>query len=102
MGVNITTCCPTIPKCLWKESLAEICKQQCPKPEKDEGMDARKESWCCWSKCILAQSGVIAADGTFDGTAAKQLYKAQTTKPSDWEPVINKVVDDCIAKGKRF
>lgn len=56
--------------------------------------------WCCWSTCMLQQSGLVKADGTFDGPAAVEKLKASTNKTEAWADTIQKVVDECIAKGK--
>jgi hypothetical protein len=48
---------------------------------------------------MLQQSGLLKADGTFDGPAAVAKLKAATNKTEAWSDTIQKVVDECIAKG---
>lgn len=47
----------------------------------------------------MKKSGVIKADGTYDGPAAVAKLSAATNKTAIWSAIIKSVVDKCIADG---
>lgn len=95
-GVNGSSCCPSKPcgKMMMNSSFEETCKTECPKS------DNRSAMWCCFTKCALKQAGIISADGTFDGPTVVKKLTAATNKSDVWSPIIQSVVDECIAEGK--
>lgn len=94
-GINGRQCCPSKPKS-FSHSTMNTCKTQCPKTEN------RTEMMCCWSKCMIKESGVFNADGTFNQTAAVDKLKNSTTHVSVWEPIIKTIVEKCVADGKIY
>lgn len=76
------------------KTLDDTCKAECLKSIN------KSEKWCCWTKCIMKQSGVVKANGTYDGPAAVAKLSAATNKTNVWGAIIKKVVDGCIADGK--
>lgn len=92
-GTDGRQCCPSKPKS-FSRSTAEACKTKCPKTEN------RTEMMCCWSKCMIDQSGVFNADGTLNQAAAVAKLLNSTKQVSAWEPIVKALVEKCVADGK--
>lgn len=93
-GVNASICCASRPRASFNKTLDDTCKTECSK------IDNKSTKWCCWAKCVMKQSGVIKADGKYDGPAAIAKLSAATNKTAVWSPIIKSVVDKCIADGR--
>lgn len=93
-GVNVTSCCSSLPKPFMNKTFDESCKTECPKT------GDRAADMCCMAKCFVKNSGIAKADGTFDSAGAVAKLNAATNQSAAWAAINQIVVDKCVADGK--
>lgn len=94
-GVDCRQCCPSKPRSL-NPATVDVCKTNC------SSIEDRAEKACCWSKCIIKESGVFNPDGSLNQKAAIDKLRNSTTNVAAWESIIKSIVEKCVADGKFF